>query len=320
MSKPSIQAVHTNRPLTNLAIGWFGDHMGVSERMFPIIPVEKQSDTYYEYSLADLTRIEAAEVAPGGVAPSAGFDVDSSASYFCKNQKLRFAILDETRDNADEPLQLETAGILYLGMNHRKRQEKLFATNAFVAASWTNTKDGATAAFIQWDLASSDPIQNIEDWRDEVLVSTGFLPNKITFGVDAWRSFKNHATVLDRIKHTQRGIVTEELAAALLGLDEVMVAREMETTSVEGAATRTSAFICDTESVLLAYVTESPSIWIPSAGYNFAWKGLARNNEGIAVKTYRVEERSSDFIEQHTARDPKVVATDLGIFAFDVLS
>ena len=50
MPNPTISSVHTNRPLTNISIAWRQAATDfVADRVFPIIPVQKQSDLYYVY-------------------------------------------------------------------------------------------------------------------------------------------------------------------------------------------------------------------------------------------------------------------------------
>ena len=63
--KPTPSDVHVNQPLTNISIAYLQSQMRfVADRIFPVIPVEKQSDRYYTYDRGDWNRNEMQERAP----------------------------------------------------------------------------------------------------------------------------------------------------------------------------------------------------------------------------------------------------------------
>jgi hypothetical protein len=62
-------------------------------------------------------------------------------------------------------------------------------------------------------------VSQIIDFREE----TGFAPNILVIGPHVLQALRNHPEILDRIKYTERGIVTEDLIASLLGVEKILV-------------------------------------------------------------------------------------------------
>ena len=53
--------------------------------------------------------------------------------------------------------------------------------------------------------------------------NTGFRPNVLTLSANNLPEIKQESSVLDRIKYTERGIVTAPLIAAMFELDECLI-------------------------------------------------------------------------------------------------
>jgi hypothetical protein len=130
------------------------------------------------------------------------------------------------------------------------------------------------------------------------------------------------AEVLDKIKYTQPGVLTAQLMASLLALDEVIIApavyssaKKLKTgldfTAVriwENTATKGMAF--------LFYRPSSPGLRAPSAGY-IARSGLFPG--GVRITTWREDGRHQDVYE--AAEKIHIVATgvDCGFMWKDTL-
>ena len=65
MPQPTASSVHVNAPLTSISIAFLQDQSGfVARKVFPAVPVNKQSDRYYIYDRGDFNRDEMKERAP----------------------------------------------------------------------------------------------------------------------------------------------------------------------------------------------------------------------------------------------------------------
>ena len=73
---------------------------------------------------------------------------------------------------------------------------------------------------------------------------------------------------------------------------------------------------------LLLHVAAAPALEVPSAGYGFAWKGLAPglSQAGILMRKIRMDHLTSDRIEGELAMDFKVTGSDLGYFFSGIVS
>lgn len=71
-----------------------------------------------------------------------------------------------------------------------------FGRDASLAKNLTGT--------VRWDQATSKPLEDIENWMQEVHRLSGYTPTRITMGINAWNAFKKHADVKDMLD-TRRG-------------------------------------------------------------------------------------------------------------------
>jgi hypothetical protein len=315
---PTPGDAHVNRPLTNLSIAYMQEHLGVSSRVFPVVPVQKQSDRYFVYSKGDLLRDEAQVRAPGTESAGMLYTIDNTPTYSCQKYALHQDVDDDLVANADAPLRPEQDAAEILTSKLLLKRDREFVNSYFKAGVWDTDLTGVAAApgageFLQFDAASSDPIATIDDAKEAVAGLTGYMPNVIVMGPEVLHAVKNNAQVIDRIKYTQRGIITEDILAALFGVDEVIVPHGVVNTAVKGASDSVGRIFG--KGVMVAYRPESPAIMKPSAGYCFSWAGLyGAGNDGLRSKRFRMEHLNSVRIENEFAWDLKVVATDCAAF------
>jgi hypothetical protein len=90
----------------------------------------------------------------------------------------------------------------------------------FKTGVWATDKVGGTD-FVKWSDAGSDPISDVADIVVAFRKLTGFKPNICVLGADVMKGLKQHPDIIDRIKYTQKGIVTEDLIATLFDVDEL---------------------------------------------------------------------------------------------------
>jgi hypothetical protein len=327
MPNPTPGDVHVNRPLTNILIGYTQDPSGyVADRVFPIIPVQKQSDAYFTYGREDFWRSEITrERAPSSESEGGGYRLDANSTYYARVWPIHKDIDDMLRANFDEPINLDRDATIYVGQQLLLKKEKLWVSNYFTTSKWTGGTGGATdqtgvagspAAnqFKQWNDPTSDPIEDITKQIISIQKKTGRRPNKLVLGCEVWYlGLLNHPDIIDRVKYTQTGMASPALLATLLGLDEVLIAGGIENTAAENL-TGAYSFLLG-KSALLVYANPNPGIMQPSGGYTFSWVGyLGAGNAGQRVKKFRVETINSDRIEGEMAFDQKLIAADCGCF------
>lgn len=330
MPQPTRSDVHVNRPLTNVSIAYIQKATDfVADKVFPIVPVMKQSDRYFVYTKDYWFRTQAQKRAPASESAGSGFKVDNTPTYFCDVWAHHMDVDDQTRANADEPVDLDRDATLFVTQNLLLRREIQFVNQYFKTGIWTGYAPGGTVQDFtpntKWDAANSNPMADVDLLKQSVKSQTGFLPNTLVVADDVFFALRNNASVLDRIKYTQRGIVSEELLAALFGVEKFLVASAVLNSAQEGPsgsnpAGGSFAFLT-VNKALLVYANPAPSILQPSAGYIFSWQGLfGAGAQGNRIKTFRMEHLESDRIEGEMAFDMHQVGLDLGVLLTSVLA
>jgi len=324
MPLPTASDVHVNRPLTNISIAYIQDAANfIATRVFPVIPVDKQSDVFFSYPLEYWRRIKMKKRAPGAPSEGAGFAVDPTGSYYCSKKALHHDIDDDRRANADNPLNTEKSVTQFLTQQALLAREQDWATAFFAGGLWGRDYDGvasspSTNEVLQWNDASSTPIEDVWDAKETILQNTGMEPNRLVLGYPVYKVLCNHPDIVDRVKAGQTpggaAVVEESDLAKVFKVAQVLVMRASEETTLEGTSTLSSSFIGG-KKALLCYATPMPDLEVPTAGYCFTWRGLlGAGQEGNRIKRFRMEELSADRVEIEMAWDMKQIASNLGAF------
>lgn len=331
MPNPTQSDLHVNVPLTNVSVAYIpnaGDY--VCTKVFPIVPVQKQSDIFWKWSKSDWRRTDVVKRAPGTESAGVGWNYDTD-TYFAHVYAVHRDLDDQVRANADSNFTLDSDSTKFVTNQLLLKRELDWANTYFKAGVWATEKTGvsgtpSTNEFKQWSDGASDPIGDVQKWIIDFKLLTGELPNVMVMGAHVMQALKQHPDLIDRIKYTQRGVVTEDLISSLFGVKVlVSYASYTDVPRINGAreqdAAATYSFINDTKSCLLAYTPSSPSLLTPAAGYTFTWNGyLAGNAQGIRIKQFRMEHIASDRIEGEMTYDQKVVCPDLGVFLKTVVA
>lgn len=314
MPNPTSYAVHANRPLTGISVAFANNGPFIADKVFPTVPVSHQSDTYYTYDKADWFRSEAQLRAPGTESAGSGYRLGED-NYRCDVYAIHKDVNDQQRANQDQPINLDREAAVWVARQGMLKKETGFFARYFTTGVWTGSTTGTDIVpAVLWSAAAGDPVNDITTQQDFVAGRTGYLPNTMVNGVDTHREIRNNADVLDRIKYTQRGVVTEELLAALFNIDRYFVGRSIVETEEEGSATDGTGYIADAKDCLLTYSSGSPSLMEPTGGYTFVWTGLSGSRDGMVTSRFRMDALKSDRIELEFNYDQKLVAPSVGVF------
>ena len=322
---PTMQNAHVDRALTNISVSFLQDASAfIADKVFPIIPVKRQSDMFYIYNKGDFMRDEAQVRGAGTESAGGDYGVEASEPYYCRKHAFHKDVTPEERVNYDEPLDADKDATDFVTQKMLIRREMQWATKFFKAGVWGTEITGAdtagTNAAVKWNLGTSNPIKDITEAGVKMAGETGYKPNTLVLSPYAFNALKNHDDILDRIKYTQRGIVTADLLATLFEVDNVYVAWSVVNSAAKGAADAVD-FIMG-KHALLCYNNPRPALRKPSAGYIFAWTGL----EGAGAYGNRIVRLPMDLlglgterIEGEMAFDIKVICKDLGVFFKDIV-
>lgn len=323
-AQPTPGDVHVDRPLTNVSVAWIQEQRRyIAGRVFPVVPVAKQSDLYFVFSRADWLRAIAEKRAPSTESAGGGYNL-TTAQYAADVWAFHKDVDDQVRANADNPLSPDRTAVQLATQACMTRREVNWAARYFTTGIWTGSTTGTdiTPATL-WDAANSTPIADIRAEIFSVLSKTGFMPNKLVLGAKTWQVLQDNADFVDRVNAGQTpngpAIVNLAALASILELEEVMVSTAVRNTAAEGA-TEATGFIAGANDALLVYTTGAPSIEQPTGGYTFAWTGLfGAGAAGNRINNIRADLLKSNRIECEMAFDQKLVAAELGVF-FDAVT
>ena len=319
---PTRAQTHIDKALTQISVGYFQDaSVYIADKVFPSIPVIKQSDRYFMYKKEDWFRDDAEERGLGDESAGGDYDIDNTPSYFCRKYAYHKDVFEEDRANSDDPLTPDTDAVDFVTDKLLLRREIHWASTYFKTGVWgadwigNATDDVATKKIKYWSDITSDPVGDVKRRCTDIQKLTGKRPNTLVIGQEVFDALSEHPDILDRIKYTQKGVVTLDLIATLFNVERVMIAGAIKNTAPKGK-TATMDFIFG-KSALLCYVEAKPGLKKASAGYIFTWKGLLGSNS-FGARIMRIpiplKGEGAERIEGEQAFDMKVVAADLGIF------
>ena len=293
---PYFSTVHVNQPLTNVSVKYSWAE-GIADEVFPEVPVQKESDVYFVYS-RDHLRLSETIRANRAEANEAGYD-HSTSTYTLDEHALKGLVSDRDRSNADAPLNLDVDMTEFLTQQIMIRREFETALLAFTTTTWgQNATIGSASA---WDTSTSNPIADVLTATASILRNGFVRPNRAVMGWEVMRQLKVNSVTTDRIKYTERAIITDEIMASLFDLDKLLVGRSAFVTSAE-AATETTTFLWGKD-MLVYYSPDRPALRNQSSGYMLTIGGKYR------TKKWRDEKRGGDYIEVSSMFLPVAVAT-----------
>lgn len=324
MGQPNVKGVLVSGPLQNVSLA-YRNRRYIAERIFPTIDCPPGEAKIGRYLKADWFRDEAAIRAPGTKAARGGYKVDT-VSISTKEYAFAKEVTEEDRAMSalpnTPPLKPESDAIEFVTDKLLLKKEVLCASTIF-AATWSSVSggydtDGAWAAG-----ASNTFISDIETKIDYIESQTGFRPNVLMLSSNTLKELKMEATVLERIKYTQRGIISAELIAALFDLEEVIVGGQIKNTASETAAGAefTASRIWEKNaskgSAFLYYRPASPGLKVPSTGY--MPRKPYRNGQYRQIRTWNEPAEDQDVYECKEEFQVLQTGTDLGYLWKDTI-
>ena len=319
---------HIDRALTNISVAYMqGADAFIADKVFPIIRVQKQSDVYFEYSKADNFRNEVQERGRGAESAGGNWNARIADPYYCRKYAYHYDITEEERVNYDKPLDVERDTVEWLGHKMLLKREIDFASKFFKAGVWkTDTNKSAD----KWSSQTSDPVKDVNNAMLEMAEETAVKPNFAIMSPDVFYALKNHEGIMDRIKYTQKGIITLDLIASLFELGRIFVpwavyndeAQVPKMTEPADSETKINMNFIYKGCMLLGHCVGRPSLKAPTAGYIFAWTGLegasAFGNRMVRIKMDQLGLGTERF-EMEMAYDMKVISKDCGHFFYNLV-
>jgi hypothetical protein len=297
--------VHIDRVLTQISVAWPNAGL-VGEALFPRVPVRKQSDKYYIFGR------ESFSVDPGGDVRAPGTPANeipglavSTDTYFADEHSLQISVTPEERENADNPLDPDRDGTELVTGKVLLAREVTMKDMVLTASNYASGYSTTLAGTAQWnDYANSDPIADVRT-ATRVMHAGMFLePTLAVFPYQVMTQLEDHPDFIERIKYSERGILTAEIIASILGVAQIIVPGVGINTANPGQAVALSYLWG--KDVLFAYVPPRAGLRIPAFAYEFCWTyGPAQTQ---VVKRWWDPDREADLVRVSRRYDLKFVA------------
>ena len=307
---PQIGDVHVNAPLTNFALQ-FRNRAFISEEVFPIVPVVKESDLYYTFSREELRDVDTRRAA-GALAKEVEW-VPSTATYTAEEYALRHLLPDRVVNNADSPVRPRintTAKLMKWIMLGQEKRVQAIAQNS-------NNSVATVAASPKWDGTSPTIEKDIDTAKDSVRNNAGVEPNRIVLAENVKDVVKRDSTLRDLIRYVinmgagnRELLQNGELPPVLFNL-VLIIAGAVEDTSKIGQSSSISKIWND--NVPVFYSEQAPSLDAVSWGYQM-------RVQAPIVRTYRDEHRKGEWIEASIIQAEELVTSSASNLIVDVLS
>ena len=306
MPEPTLNDIHVDAALTDFSLAYFQQsERYVAPNVFPTVNVNQRSGKYYKYTKNDLLRSDAKLRAPGTESAVRSYKL-STDSYNCEVYSIAIDVSAQERANADPALDPEEDAARVTTQDIMIARDRLWSSAAFTTGIW------ATESTATWNTSTGDVVGDMQTGIQTILSETGYRPNTLVLGAEAWYSGLWTSTqVIDRLPDNAPRIVSEGFIANLFGFDRVFVLSGVEFTGDEGT-TGDPDFIHE-DHALLAYVDPGAGLRDATAGKTFNWSGLLGGGGGIRTKRLDMPWKDAmPRVETDAAFDFKVVATDLG--------
>ena len=326
-------AFKPNIYLTNMSMAYFqAQNKYVAKSLFPIVPVQLSTASYYKFSKADLARDNVARKPQFGKVAPAQMGITDDV-YKCYVDQVIVGLdkienLDFSRGKAPGVADPRKAKAKFIAEQMNIHLDILFAENFFKSGVWGNEWSGAAAysetdkQFCKFNDDNCDPIKLFDELTTMVEEEGRRRPNKLALGKKAYNALKASPAVLERVKFggtsANPATVNERVLAELFGIEKVVVFESTYNKARLGEEADMQ-FICNPNDALLCYSTDTPAIDEATAGYIFTWDMLG-NGSWMQTLQYEGEGGThTEFMEGLMATDMRKTSDDLAIYLKDCI-
>jgi len=322
MPQPNVAESSVRGPLQKVSLAYRNKNY-IGDRVFPIINGVDAKSKITKYLKGAWFRDEAGIRGPGSRAMRGGYPID-----FVNITPVEYAfakeVTDEDRRDAKSafapPLKPDEDALEFCADRIDLKKERRVAA-IVTGSTWSTTNEDCEGKWAPG--ADNTFISDVEGAIAYIRAQAGIRPNVMMMSANVLPKIKQESSVLDRIKYTERGIVTAALIAAMFELEEVLIGDAIYSSAKETKAGTdfTSVNIWEKNaskgSAFVFYRPPSIGLKVPTAGLQ------ARMNydEGSArrVTTWRENAEHQDVYEVAETTDIVQTCSDLGYLLYDCI-
>lgn len=291
--------------LTNLARGYTNNQY-VSDAIFPIVEVTKEGGKiplFTKESFKIYNTERAIRAKSNRINPEDRDDID----FVLTEHDLEYPVDYREAQEDIFPTMAHAAFVVTEGI--MLRREKLAADLAQDDANYPIGNKITLAAGEKFTNPSSDPFTIFKNVSEAVRTKIAKRPNTCLMGASSYAALRNHPAILERIKYTQRGIVTPDLLKALFDFETFVIGD-----SVYASDDGTLSDVWS-DNVIVTYIPSAKtdvarSVYEPSFGYT-----LRKKNNPVVDKYY--EQGKVQIVRSTDLFLSKIVGSDAGYIIKD---
>ena len=312
---PTTKDVHVDVALTQISVKYQNDKL-IGKLVAPVIPVKKDSDTYFTYGKQNL-KLYNLKRAPGTRAAEVEYTVSATQKYLTEEYSNEQKIPDEVRDNADEPLRPDTDAVEYgTEINDLDFESKVATLYSSTANFGDGTGVGANSHVAtpdnKWDTTNGDPQSDVDDAKEIVHTAILKWPNTIVVSSRLHKKLRRNSTLRDIFKYTSGKVLTVEMLKEVFEVDNYLIGESVYDSAAEGLTDVNAALWAD--NMVLLYLPKSPGIKQVSFSYTFQREGFPM------VEKWREDAIRSDWVRMSNKYDLKLIDQYAGFLITNPLS
>jgi hypothetical protein len=292
---PAIRDTYVNPLLTDIYVGYGGEQNYIAGALFPTVEVDKETGIYF---VRDKENLRAPADARRGEFSRANrvSNTLSQATYTLEEKTLESPISWKLKKNGQIPFDAKKNATMLV--TDKLKLDKEIDLQATILAAGAPGLDASTA----WATITTDIVGQVRTGRDTIQKNTGKRPNVAVISKLSLNAVMKNTAFLDSIKYVN--VVNEEslrsALAAWFDVPRILIADAINNTAKEGQATDVMDWIWS-DNFVLAYVTPTPALEVPTAGYEIKLSDVA------AVDEWSEPEIKTDFVRATDYYDNKVV-------------
>ncbi len=328
MGGPNAKELIVAGPLQNVSLA-YRNKSYIGDKVFRILDKVDPRAKIARYLKGSWFRDEAAIRGAGGEAPRGTYEVDL-LSLATKEYAFAKEVTDEDRRFAKSqmapPLKPDQDAIEFtadkIDLSKERRVANLVKTSSWIDGNGAGGEDaeglwspvGATNTFLA----------DIKKGKKAVQSGTGVTPNALILDYATYIGLTEVESILDKIKYTQRGVLTRDLLASLLELEEVLVGEAIVNTAKETKAGTefTASYVWEVNAGkgmgFLFYRPPAPGLKVPAAGYQA--RVAYEDGQSRRTTTWREASRHQDVYEVAEETDIVQTGADLGYLFKDTFA
>ena len=330
MSFPAMQSILVRGALQNVSI-MYRNASYIADAIFPLINGLNYQTKVVKYAKQPFFSAGADWRAEGTVAKRIDMKVTTQnldPRELAAGGRVTDELFFASNQPGNLPVQPITDTILMISDNIDLKREIQVANTIFGtgdvypnikwadgAIGGTNPSGGA-GYWAKTDTSSNTFVQDVLNAKAAILSQTGRVANSLMIDYNTFTALQYTQPIIDRIKYTQTGVVTEALIAGILGLDNVIVGKAVYQSAAENKAgsVGTMSNVWESQagkgSAFLFYRPASAGLKQTAPGYQYrvAYDGQTWRR----MISYREEWNHQTIYEVSEWLDIAPVSTDVG--------